>query len=187
MNDRFRFPAERPCDAPSMLWQLQGRLMADVEARLGPRAGAQQIYQPSFHDSAPCLINTPDMTGCFACLSGAAANYWPTAVFELAHETVHLLDPRVGGTNNLEEGVAVAYSLEQWRAHSSDPPPYLPSSYLDAVISLSALGSDYYAISARIRRTAGALGDATAEHIRAAAPAVPPDLASWLASPFRLT
>ena len=38
--------------------------------------------------------------------------YWPTVVYELAHETVHLLNPVfLGEANYLEEGVAVAFSL----------------------------------------------------------------------------
>lgn len=40
-----------------------------------------------------------------------ASLYWPTVVFELAHEVVHLLDPIAGNGNKLEEGVAVEFSI----------------------------------------------------------------------------
>ena len=60
---------------------------------------------------AHVYVTRQNLDGAFAELSRASECYWPTVVFEMAHETVHLLNPVPGNANNLEEGVAVAFSL----------------------------------------------------------------------------
>ena len=59
----------------------------------------------------PRIRNTPSLDGAFVELSRATERSWSLAVFEMAHETVHLLNPIPGNTNNLEEGIAVAFSI----------------------------------------------------------------------------
>lgn len=87
------FPFERPDDAPVFLWSLQRRLLQDAEIRLGPKEPGKEIFQPTFSDTGPHVVNTPTLDGAFASLSRNAAGFWPTCVYELAHETVHLLNP----------------------------------------------------------------------------------------------
>lgn len=105
------FSNDRPDKSPAAVWQLQNMLLDKAQELLGPRID-KKIYQPTFSDKGANIINTPNMDGAFAVLSLNAAGYWPTTVYELAHETVHLLDPVRGCTNYLEEGVAVAFSVE---------------------------------------------------------------------------
>ena len=112
MEFNFSFPNRRPDQSPSELWALQNELLRLAELELGPRASTKKVYQPTFSQCGPILINTPNFDGSFAELGQNAAGYWPTAVYELAHETVHLLDPKAGYGTWLEEGIAVAFSVE---------------------------------------------------------------------------
>lgn len=82
-----------------------------AEAALGPRDASKKLYQPQFSDGVPHIFNTNNPDGVIVRLSRNGECYWPTVVYEMAHETVHLLNPVSGDTNNLEEGVAVAFSL----------------------------------------------------------------------------
>ena len=82
-----------------------------AESVLGPRDGSKKIYQPQFADDGPHVRNTPNLDGAFVELSHGGECYWPTIVYEMAHETVHLLNPIPGNTDNIEEGVAVELSL----------------------------------------------------------------------------
>jgi hypothetical protein len=125
------FPSGRPDANPVGVWSVQQDLLARAQRLLGPRDETKQIFQPVFSPGGPHLINTPACDGAFAALSMEAANYWPTLVYELAHETVHLMDPTVGPTNWLEEGVAVLFSIEMSRTLTNHPmaPGAQPASY----------------------------------------------------------
>ena len=107
----MEFPATNPVDDPAALWPLQLRLLDAAESLLGARDLSKKVYQPQFTDHGPNLRKTPNLNGAFVELSRTAETDWAEAVFEMAHETVHLLNPVAGNTNNLEEGVAVAFSF----------------------------------------------------------------------------
>ena len=85
--------ASTPGQDPSAVWSLQLQLLELAEGALGPRDGSRVMYQPVFADTGPNIRNTPNLDGAFAELSRSAEAYWPSAVYELAHETVHLLTP----------------------------------------------------------------------------------------------
>jgi hypothetical protein len=105
------FSSTRPDASASQMSSLQCELMRQVETALGQRDPAKKLYQPTFGVKNPHVVNTPSLDGAYAELSNNAAGYWPTAAYELAHETVHLLNPVVGNTNYLEEGIAVTFSI----------------------------------------------------------------------------
>ena len=100
-----------PREDPVELWALQVELLWLAEDALGPRDESKKIYQPQFTDNGPMLRNALGLDGAYTELSRASENCWTTALFEMAHETVHLLNPTIGGTNYLEEGIAVYFSL----------------------------------------------------------------------------
>jgi hypothetical protein len=102
-----------PKEAPSSLWTLQNELIQEAEALLGPRDYSKIVYQPDWNCDGPHIRYTPSKDGAFAELGFNAMNDWKMAVYQLAHETVHLLDQHGGErTNNLEEGAAVRFSLD---------------------------------------------------------------------------
>ena len=175
-----------PKDDAVALWSLQQTLLSMAEHLLGPRDSAKKIYQPIFNNAGPFIRNTPNMDGAFAELSPNAAGYWPTAVFELAHETVHLLNPTAGGTNFLEEGIAVAFS--QFAMERYGWQPYEPSiaSYVEALRLVRLLPADTLVAGRKVRTLACSLGDATPENMGRLFPTADPAILRRLTRPFPL-
>lgn len=161
----MNFPTTRPDAGPSRLWWLQNDLLRLAEQKLGPRDKSKEIYQPGFHPDGPHLINTPTMDGAFALLSPNAAGYWPTAVYELAHETVHLLNPTAGNTNWLEEGVAVAFSVVALGHYDLPTLRPSPGAYLEALSLVQGLPNGPFPTARRVREVAGALNAVSFEQL----------------------
>lgn len=170
-SEPMRLPDSKPLGDPEALWALQLRLLAIAESILGPRDVSKKIYQPQFSDNGPCIRNTPNLDGAFTELSRAGEHYWPTVVFEMAHETVHLLNPFPGGANNLEEGVAVAFSLHVQPAFGVCIQPSLPS-YAQAFRLASLLPGGPLRAAQRIRNRCGALNDITLRDLQELFPSV---------------
>ncbi len=177
----------KPKDDPVALWSLQQTLLPMAEHLLGPRDSTRKIYQPAFCEAGPFIRNTPDMDGAFATLSLNAAGYWPTAVFELAHETVHLLNPIPGGTNFLEEGIAVAFSHIAMQRYGQQPfeqnatPPYA-----EALRLVRSLPPDIFPAAKSIRSDVGALSKVTLRDLERMFPAVERPVLCKLTEPFPL-
>jgi hypothetical protein len=174
-----------PRDAPSRLWALQQSLMRGVEGLLGARDRTKELCQPVFGDDGPVLVNTPDLNGCFARLSLNAAGYWPTAAYELAHETVHLLDPGVGFTHYLEEGVAVHFSLKVWDGCNVGHPLQLSPSYAEALALVREIDPEVFPSARRLREAAGSLRAVSAETIERVLPGLQSGLVHQLMREFR--
>ena len=104
------FSDTNPRDEPEKLWKLQQELLKIVEFTFGPCDPLWVIRQPRFCDKGPMTYLRGDTV--WVKLSRNGECYWPTVVYEMAHETVHLLNPvPVDESNYLEEGVAVAFSF----------------------------------------------------------------------------
>ena len=156
----MRLPATQPVNDPAGLWSLQLELLAMAESLLGPRETSKKIYQPQFTGEGPQLRNTPDLDGAYVELSLNGQRYWPTVVFEMSNETVHLLNPIPGNANNLEEGVAVAFSLYVQSSYGISIPVSMPS-YLYALQLVQALPEGPLGAAARVRRQVGSLSATT--------------------------
>lgn len=172
-SSRLVFPTSRPeHDAPEV-WRIQGLLLQIAETLLGPRDQSKTICQPIFGQGNPHIINTPNFDGAFACLSMAAAGYWQTFVYELAHETVHLLNPTVGRANVLEEGTAVAFSVQMSLALTDHPmQPDANSPYAEALALVSSLSLDVLTAGRLVRSRVQALSAATFDVLRDCFPQV---------------
>lgn len=178
------FPADRP-DAPesgAVVWAIQNILLAHAEHLLGPRDPAKLIYQPVFRSNGPILINTPSFDGAFAALSPNAAGYWPALVYELAHETVHLLDPIPGYTTWIEEGAAVMFSVEMSARLTSHPmTPTATSVYAEAVSLISELPAPTFGSLRLVRTAAKRLSAVTSAQLITLFPDLPAATARRLA------
>lgn len=179
----MRLPGTQPVNDPAGLWSLQLELLAMAESVLGPRDASKKIYQPQFTDDGPQLRNTPDLDGAHVELSRNGQGYWPTVVFEMSHETVHLLNPIPGNTNNLEEGVAVAFSLHVQPSYGISIPVAMPS-YLYALRLVQALPGNPLAAAARVRRQSGSLSAATPQSLAGLFPEVDGSVLANLAGGF---
>ena len=173
-----------PIDDPAVLWALQLELLAIAEALFGPRDASFQLYQPQFFVEGPNVRFSVDQEGVWAELSYNGRKYWPAVVYEMAHETVHLLDPVVGNANNLEEGVAVAFSLHAQTLYGVDVQvPSIPS-YVYALKLVDKLPGDILSDVALIRRELGPLSHVTLDGLRGLFPNLDAHLANELTHKF---
>lgn len=178
--------ASSPGQDPSALWSLQLQLLELAEGVLGPRDGSRIMYQPVFADAGPNLRNTPNFDGAFAELSRSAEAYWPTAVYELAHETVHLLNPMPGNGNWLSEGIAVAFSGYAQRCHGMEPQQVRMASYRHALELVPELPPDPLTAARRIRDACDSLDIATCRILEKLFPSVDPTILTQLCKPFEM-
>lgn len=167
----FTCPNTRPDASHSALWQLQLELIGRIERFLGPRDLQKRLFQPVFGTGVPCIVNTPALDGAFARLSPNAAGYWPTAVYELAHESVHLMNPIPGHTNFLEEGIAVAFSIAMSSETGHTMSPDIPA-YLEALSLVRLLPHSPLEAGRQIRLHCNALSSATEGDLVAIFPSV---------------
>ena len=179
----MQFPATNPVDDPAALWALQLELLGQAETVLGPRDRSKKVYQPQFTNHGPNLRNTPDLDGAFVELSRAAETDWTETVFEMAHETVHLLNPVAGNTNNLEEGVAVAFSLHIQPAYGINVRPGT-TGYDHAHDLVWRLPGGPFSAGRRIRGEVGALNVTTPEMLCKLFPELGREVAMELTCPF---
>jgi hypothetical protein len=178
------FSALRPENDAPALWALQNRLLAEAERLLGGRDLSKQIYQPAFatDGKGPRVINTPNLDGAFAMLSANAAGYWPTTVYELAHETVHLLNPIAGYTNYLEEGIAVAFSLHALDMHGEPRFSTSIQGYIDAVKLTESVPGGPLEFGKAVRSSFSSLHGFNAAQLHEAFPVISADLANRLST-----
>jgi hypothetical protein len=167
----FELLSTRPDADPVQLRRLQSRLIELAEARLGPRDASKRIYEPKFHPDGPHLRNTPSLDGAFAELSPGARASWRIAVFELAHETVHLLNPSVGKTESVfEEGIAVEFSVVAQIALGQSTIVPADDRYQPALQAVRRLPDDPFVIARRIRDRHGSLKGISVDDLQQAAP-----------------
>ena len=179
----IQLPETMPRDDRKALWALQLELLSMAESILGRRDKSKKIYQPQFSDEGPRIRNTPNLDGAFCELSRAGDCYWPTVVFEMAHETVHLLNPVAGNANNLEEGVAVAFSLCVQPMYGISVQPPMPSYRLALQLSGMLPGGPLRAAKL-VRDRVGSLNDVTAEGLRDLFPSIDEVVSRRLAERF---
>jgi len=170
----MRLPTSVPEYDPSGLWALQQELLALAEQLLGKRDQTKTIYQPTFHENGPHIRNTPNLDGAFVELGNGSKVYWPTVVYEMAHETVHLLNPTVSHTNWLEEGVAVEFSIYAQSLFSLAIQAPESGPYLEALQTVRALPGGTFSGAYRVRAVAGGLNSVTFEQLCALFPTSEP-------------
>lgn len=176
----FVIPTCAPRECPAELLRLQRILLAMAESELGPRGSARPIKRPLFNADGPRLWYTPEPNAVRIELSRNAEEYWPTAIYEMAHEVVHLLDPVSGYTNCLEEGVAVEFALHAQIALAS-PRLLTPTdgAYREVLMMVRRL--PWGALpTGRLMRDGSPLSAATVQSLRDTDPTIPTELAEAL-------
>ncbi|MCY4528223.1 MAG: hypothetical protein OXD46_04235 [Chloroflexi bacterium] len=167
----MKLPETNPVDDPEGLWALQLELLMRAEYTLGSRDPSKKICDSRFVDDGPHIRNSPNMDAAWVELSRNGENYWPTAVFEMAHETVHLLNPIAGNANYLEEGVAVEFSLGVQSSYGVSVQTSMKS-YLCALQLVRMLPGNPLEAGRLVRERVGALSDATVPDLTELFPSV---------------
>ena len=151
-----------PVADPKALWNLQLELLHLAEQVLGPRDKTKTIGAPSFHDDVPYTQLTTLPDGAFVVLSRGAERYLPTTIYEMAHETVHLLNPvKRDEANYLEEGIAVEFSIIAQRHFNVSIQKPETGGYSDALRLVRLLTPSPMEVGRAIRENVGALSKAT--------------------------
>lgn len=176
--------AALPGQDPSALWCVQLQLLKLTEDTFGPRDASKTICQPVFTDHDPNIRNTPSLDGAFAELSRNAETYWPTVVNELAHETLHLLNPKPGDGTWLSEGMAVAFSNYAQRQFELEPQRVNMASYRRSLELVSELPPGPLVAGRLIREACGSLDNATRSILETLFPRVDAETLTELCKPF---
>jgi hypothetical protein len=154
----MNFPAGLPKDNCPAVWTIQNELLLEVEQLLGKRDQAKTIGPPTFEADGPRIRNSLNLDRAWAELSSAASGYWPTLIYELAHESVHLLNPIAGHTTWLEEGIAVAFSIHAQKTRNvSVISPPIQSNYGIALELVNKLPGGPFDFGKAVRARFGSL------------------------------
>ncbi|OCH70093.1 hypothetical protein A6D94_21800 [Vibrio splendidus] len=186
----YEFSIELPEKSELAVWQLQIFLLKEAEARFGIKDTKKIIYQPTFSNNdkeGPMIMNRYNLDGAWAQLSVNSKVYWPCTLFELAHETVHLLNPVLGNTNYLEEGVAVAFSIEMSKNETNHPMETEDPTYLDAYRLVQLLPNNMYESVKMIRDKCGSLGEASVADLTELFPELEPQTIEQLCTECNFT
>ena len=108
------------------LYRDRSNFLREITDRLGPRNPSYELGAIDFHRDcqAPCpYFHSGNVVDVY--LSMGARSLQETAHWELAHECVHLVDPRPmnshGRTNVLEEGIATWWQYQIRRPKKGEP------------------------------------------------------------------
>lgn len=179
-------------------WTLTTRL-GDVldfyAARLGPRNPADRLLGIEFTSEPRPGVRYADFgngkRNLIIQLTRGAARDPDLALFQLAHEAFHLLEPIAAGSvaSTLEEGLASYYAvlymtsagIEDGARHISE------ASYraaYDQVVRLAGPHQDFDGAIRRLRAAGGSFSTISKDTVLTAFPGTPDALASTLAEPF---
>jgi len=178
-------PRIRPDAEPKRMRVLQSTLLALAEGFFGTRDRSFSIADPRFHERGPFLQHSSEDEHLWVELSNNAAGYWPTAVFELAHESVHLLNPVKGYTNTLEEGFAVAFQHFVAPVLSGEAISTTLDSYLEAERLVKELGDDVFHSGKKIRQHFRSFSKVNVDSLSKLFPSSKPELLEKLVAECR--
>ena len=174
-----------PVNDPQALWNLQVELLELAQRLLGPRDSCVEVGRPTFHAGVPYTRLTIRPPGANAVLSPNAAGFLPTAVYELAHETVHLLDPVARELSSfLEQGVAVEFSLSALEHYGFRLDVPGPGRYQYALNRVRSLSRAPLSDEKTIRGKIGVLSKATVPDLATIFPELPTEHLSALCEKF---
>ena len=159
-----------------------GDLLKLAEEKFGPRKPDFTILGVEFQDGDPQTWFPGNCKHIVVQLSLEAMNNEEQAVFQLAHETVHLLD---GGqlANVLEEGVAVNFQQEYMLANFENSISIVNPKYIAAGELVERLLTFDNSVVKRLRSICGSFDSITAKHI-AIESNLPIEICECLAMPF---
>jgi hypothetical protein len=168
-------------------WTLPSRLgqmLARAEAQFGQRNQSFTILGIEFRDGGPQVWFPGNRDHVVVQLSLSAMQDLNRAMFQLAHECFHLLDPAAGGSNVLDEGVATHFSLEFMQSEFRLQYPTGDPKY-DRACALVRRMLSLRGDSAReLRRLHGPLRHITAPQIMTICPGLDSQFAQQLIEPF---
>jgi hypothetical protein len=159
-------------------------MLHQAEQEYGGRDRSYTILGIEFREGAPQTWFPENRQDVVVQLSLSALQNPVAALFQLAHEAVHLLDPRPGPTNYLEEGVATDFQQRFIRGVVGRELPSGESSYDRARMLVRRLTSLSPEAVRSLRRAHGPLRQVTQQQLLGAVPGADSDLARQLVTTF---
>ncbi|UNZ51987.1 hypothetical protein [Agrobacterium tumefaciens] len=168
------------------LVSILGDMLSEAELRFGPRDMSWTILGVEFSDrSSPQIWYPGNRKHIAVQLSKEATNCIPRAVYQLAHETVHLLHPaRSIAAPVLEEGLATIFSEEIARREQFNIVTSSEKYIAAASLTRELLKHDADAIL-KIRAIEPSFCAVTPELLQQIVPQLDNDTASLLCRPFK--
>lgn len=183
VDDSLVFARPIPNGFTFTLASRLGQMLQLLEDEIGPRDKSYTVLGVEFRDGLPQLWFPGNCGNVVIQLSREAMQEPIRAMFQLAHECVHLLDPHPGGTNVLEEGTATRfaqqYITQLGHAMSTGDKRYDRARQL--VETLVATRADALK---ELRRLHGPLRNITADQFRRVSPGLDDDLIEHLCEKF---
>ena len=168
-------------------WTLASRLgeiILDVEAQFGKRDRSWTILGIEFCDSGPRIWFPGNCGHIIIQLGLSAKEDLVQALFQLAQESVHILDPVVLGYGNvLEIGLATHFSLRYIKQFNSDYTISDPKYGAAAELTAHLLKLNPMSIK-QLRSKGVKIAEITASQLLAVCPKLPQSIALELATSF---
>ncbi len=191
-------PRTESCTQTWTLTSRLGQILEDYEQRLGPAARTYRLLGIEFTTNPRPRIWYPDFgsgpNSIIIQLTQRARRHHELALFQLAHEAFHLLNPLKPGarTSVLEEGLASYFATRFVKANTKAETPSLFSepayrTALDHVAALAARHPDFTARLRRLRELNNGFSTLSPDKLRAAFPNIKAREAATLAAPFENT
>lgn len=181
------FIGQRPDGSPA--WTLTtclGHFLAEAECLLGPRDRSWTVLGVEFFGDRPCTWFPGDRRHLAVRLSLSAAHDPKRALFQLAHETVHLLAPvQLGQATVLEEGLAAWFADQQSHNLGLDMVDST-ASYRDAATLAAHLVTLWPEAIRQTRHDQPVISEIAPEQLLKAAPGLDPAKADALCRRFSL-
>lgn len=168
-------------------WTLASRLgemILNIEAQFGKRDRSWTILGIEFCDNGPQTWFPGDCGHIVIQLGPLAKEDQVQALYQLAHESVHLLDPIVFGFGTvLEEGLATYFSLQYIKqfhsSYTTSDPKYAAAARLTAqLLDINPM------VIKDLRSRGIKISQITASQLLAVCPKLPKLIALALATPF---
>ena len=169
-------------------WTLASRLgqmLKMAEAEYGKRDKSWTILGVEFVHDGPRVWFPGNCNHVVVQLGTAAAQDGQKAMFQLAHEVVHLLDPSSAKTTVLEEGIATNFALS-FMAKEMGNPSYKTGDqkYGNAATLVGTLLAAKNDAPKLLRQSFGPFHGITEKQILQTCPSLPPSVANQLAAQF---
>ncbi|EOV9616226.1 hypothetical protein ACN5LY_000778 [Cronobacter dublinensis] len=171
----FVEPSSLPLDDPKSGELAKSMIISEAEELFGARDTSFSINEAIlYHSKGPqVVVATAFNNLCIVYLSNGSQKRWDCFMYEMAHESVHLLNPQKISASYLEEGVAVWFSLMMCRKHSykCDKPT---GKYRQAYELLLKISEDVPSVVRVIRAKFPNLTDLNADDLQATFPSLTP-------------
>lgn len=162
-----------------------GDLLFQAESQFGERDRSFTVVGTEFREGVPQIWFPGNRNHVVVQLSTVCLQNPHQAVFQLAHECVHLLNPRVQGTATLlEEGVATVFSVQQTQRLFGYRFGIGDSAYECAADTVEPLLQAVPDGVRQLRSRCGSISSASPTHLMDIWPALSVDAASELCKPF---